>query len=188
MSTSETARAYASAVTVSCGLALGLNRLIPRLKNLSPGVKGALSRLIPFTAVAAAGTVNVFLMRGKELTEGIAVTDEQGNVVGKSPKAGLSAVSQVAISRVLTNAPTLIIPPLVLASLQKTSIFRAYPGLTMPANLVLIAANLLISLPFAIATFPQHAKVPVRDLEEKFWNLRDAKGKKIEYIFYNKGL
>ncbi len=56
--------AYASAVTTSCALAVGLNQAVPRL-NLSPTVKLLCMKLVPFTAVAAAGTVNVFLMRGK---------------------------------------------------------------------------------------------------------------------------
>jgi hypothetical protein len=53
-------------------------------------------KLVPFTAVAAAGTVNVFLMRGKEIRDGIDVYTEQGESVGKSKQAGLSAVSQVS--------------------------------------------------------------------------------------------
>jgi hypothetical protein len=52
-------------------------------------------KLVPFTAVAAAGTVNVFLMRGKEIRHGIDVYDEDNNPVGKSKVAGFAAVSQV---------------------------------------------------------------------------------------------
>ena len=59
--------AYLSAVTASCGIAVGLSQAVPRLKSLSPSMKQVLSRLVPFAAVAGAGTVNVYLMRWKEI-------------------------------------------------------------------------------------------------------------------------
>lgn len=67
MDMNETALAYVSAVTTSCFLAVGLNQLVPRLKSISPGTRAIMGRLVPFVAVATAGTVNVFLMRGKEI-------------------------------------------------------------------------------------------------------------------------
>ena len=58
--------AYVSAVFSSCAIAVGLNQAVPRL-NISASTKRVLMKLVPFTAVAAAGTVNVFAMRGKEI-------------------------------------------------------------------------------------------------------------------------
>lgn len=86
--------AYASAVTTSCALAVGLTQSVPRLR-IADTTKRILMKLVPFTAVATAGTVNVFLMRGKEITNGIDVYTEDNEKVGKSKKAGLAAVSQV---------------------------------------------------------------------------------------------
>lgn len=54
-------------------------------------------------------------------SEGIDVYDEEGKSMGKSQKAGVSAITQVAISRILTNFPVLTIPPLVLSQWDKTS-------------------------------------------------------------------
>lgn len=125
--------AYLSAVTTSCALAVGLNQAVPRLK-ISANIKSLCMKLVPFSAVAAAGTVNVFLMRGKEIRDGIDVFTQQGENVGKSKTAGFSAVSQVAISRVLTNAPVLIIPPVLLGYLQKTEFIKARPRLVTPIN------------------------------------------------------
>jgi hypothetical protein len=88
--------AYVSAVSTSCLIAVGLTQSVPKLK-IAPSTKSLLMKLVPFTAVAAAGTVNVFLMRGKEIREGIDVYDEHGNSVGKSKVAGLTAVSQVVL-------------------------------------------------------------------------------------------
>lgn len=59
--------AYVSAVTTSCIIAVGLTQAVPRLRSVSPAVKSLLMKLVPFAAVASAGTVNVFLMRLKEI-------------------------------------------------------------------------------------------------------------------------
>ncbi|KAF9281663.1 hypothetical protein BGZ74_002298 [Mortierella antarctica] len=188
MNMKETAVAYMSAVTTSCFLAVGLNQLVPRMTSISPGLRTILGRLVPFTAVAAAGTVNVFLMRGKEISEGIDVYDHEGKSVGKSQKAGMSAISQVAISRVLTNFPVLTIPPLVLSQWERTSWAQQYPKAVIPINLAVISLVLMSALPLAIAAFPQYANVEVHTLEERFWNLKDSKGEPIKTLTYNKGL
>ncbi|KAH8555978.1 Tricarboxylate/iron carrier [Umbelopsis sp. PMI_123] len=187
MSLQETAVAYVSAVSTSCLIAVGLTQSVPKLK-IAPSTKSLLMKLVPFTAVAAAGTVNVFLMRGKEIREGIDVYDEHGNSVGKSKVAGLTAVSQVAISRVLTNAPVLVIPPLLMGRLQKTEFLKARPGLTAPINLGLIGLSLMTALPAAIAVFPQRGSLKAENMEEEFRNIRDKDGKKLNTLFYNKGL
>ncbi|KAG0020395.1 hypothetical protein BGZ82_011626 [Podila clonocystis] len=188
MNMKETAVAYMSAVTTSCFLAVGLNQLVPRMTSISPGLRTILGRLVPFTAVAAAGTVNVFLMRGKEISEGIDVYDPEGKSVGKSQKAGMSAITQVAISRVLTNFPVLTIPPLVLSQWELTSWAQQYPKAVIPINLAVISLVLMSALPLAIAAFPQYANVDVHTLEERFWNLKDSKGEPVKTLTYNKGL
>jgi len=188
MSLQETAVAYVSAVSTSCLLAVGLTQSVPKIKSISPGTKSLLMKLVPFTAVAAAGTVNVFLMRGKEIRQGIDVYDQDNNSVGKSKVAGLTAVSQVAISRVLTNAPVLVIPPLLMGRLQKMEFLNARPGLSAPINLGLIGLSLMTALPAAIAVFPQRGSLKTESMEEEFRNLRDKDGNKIDTLFYNKGL
>ncbi|KAI8067667.1 Tricarboxylate/iron carrier [Gilbertella persicaria] len=187
MSLKETAVAYASAVTTSCAIAVGLNQSVPKL-SLSPRIKSVCMKLVPFTAVAAAGTVNVFLMRGKEIRDGIQVFDEHGTTYGKSKQAGLSAVSQVAISRILTNAPVLIIPPLLLSRLQRTRFIQQRPKLVMPLNFGLIALSLMTALPAAIAVFPQVGELQTSQMEKEFQDLEDVKGKPITKLYFNKGL
>ncbi|ORZ31595.1 Tricarboxylate/iron carrier [Catenaria anguillulae PL171] len=174
MSMTETATAYAGAVTASCGVALGLNRLAEQGKLPRP-----LIRLFP----------NVFLMRQKELREGIAVTDEQGNEVGKSTAAGWQAVSQVR--RRLTRCYGSAMPgrpPMVMSRLKPLALFRNNPRLLIPAELAVVAGSLMGALPCAIALFPQQAKVPVSSLEPKFHNFKDTEGNPITHVFYNKGL
>lgn len=66
-------QSYLLAVGASCSVAVGLNSLVPRLRSLSPQTRLILGRLVPFAAVASAGALNVFLMRGEEMRAGIDV-------------------------------------------------------------------------------------------------------------------
>ena len=112
-----------------------MNALVKRpWPNASPLFKSAIRGAIPFVSVAMAGVVNVFLMRMNELRYGIDVKDEKGQVVGKSPKAGFIAISQVALSRVATAFPALTIPPLIVAALERPLLSRV-PILRTPLNL-----------------------------------------------------
>lgn len=187
MSIQETATAYGTAVTASVGVALGLTKAVKSLR-VSPSLASTLGRLVPFAAVASASSLNVFLMRRKEMTEGINVTDENGNIVGSSTKAGFQAVSQVAVSRVLTAFPALVLPPLILSRLETMRFMQYNPRLAIPINLGLITLALVTALPCAIATFPQIGQLPVSELEAKFHNLQDKQGNPITHVYYNKGL
>jgi hypothetical protein len=147
--TSTVVQSYFTAVTASCGVALGLNALVPRLKSLSPNAKMLAGRLVPFAAVASAGVLNVFLMRGEEIRQGIDVypvlTEEEKDKVetgelevkalGKSKKAATLAVGETAVSRVLNATPIMVLPPLILVRLQKTDWLKQRPRMVTPVNL-----------------------------------------------------
>jgi len=130
MSNQEIGTAYMAAVATSVGLAVGLTRAVPRLP-VSASTKTVLSKLVPFVSVASAGVVNISCIRWKEMREGVEVFRvkhdaegaEETEVLGKSSKAGKLAVGQSAASRVLTNIPTLIIPPVVMTILEKRGAF-----------------------------------------------------------------
>jgi hypothetical protein len=136
-------------VTASCGVALGLNALVSRLKSLSPNAKMLAGRLVPFAAVASAGVLNVFLMRGEEIRQGIDVfpvlTKEERHRVdtgelevkslGRSKKAATLAVGETAISRVLNATPVMALPPLLLVRLQKTEWLKQRPRMVIPVQL-----------------------------------------------------
>jgi hypothetical protein len=147
--TSTIVKSYFTAVTASCGVALGLNAIVPRLKSLSPNAKMIAGRLVPFAAVASAGVLNVFLMRGDEIRKGIDVfpvlTEEEKYKVetgdlavkplGKSKKAATLAVGETAVSRVLNSTPIMVLPPLILVRLQKTEWLKQRPKMVTPVNL-----------------------------------------------------
>ncbi|GMF63401.1 unnamed protein product [[Candida] boidinii] len=115
LSTKQLITNYFLAVGASCGVALGLNSVVPRLKNINPNTKLILSRLVPFAAVVSAGIVNVFLMRGEEIRKGIAVYSKDGENLGNSKIAALNAVGETAASRVINATPIMVIPPLILS-------------------------------------------------------------------------
>jgi hypothetical protein len=140
------------AVSASCGVALGLNALVPRLKSLSPNAKVIAGRLVPFAAVASAGALNVFLMRGEEIRRGIDVypvlTEEEKLKVekgemeikplGRSKKAATLAVGETALSRVFNATPIMVLPPLILVRLQQTEWLKRRPRMTTPINLGMV--------------------------------------------------
>ncbi|KAH0541977.1 hypothetical protein FGG08_003609 [Glutinoglossum americanum] len=197
LSTSTMVQSYILAVSASCSVALGLNAVVPRLKRVSPSTKLILSRLIPFAAVASAGALNVFLMRGEEIRRGIdiypVVDDEKlakgkegGSIesIGKSKKAAMLAVGETAISRVLNATPIMVLPPLILVRLQRAGWLKRRPGMTLPVNLGLILTTSLFALPLALAAFPQQQAVDVQSLEERFWDKGGKRGK----IEFNRGI
>jgi tricarboxylate carrier len=154
LSYSQLATSFVLAVSASCGVAVGLGKVVAGLKvadvvdgkkvgrGVSPGLKMVLGRLVPFAAVATAGVVNVGLMRGGEIAAGIGVfakksTDDGGSAesLGKSRKAAILAVGETAVSRVLNATPIMVIPPLILMRLQRSSWLKKRPGLVVPVNI-----------------------------------------------------
>ena len=172
---------YFAAVSASCTVAIGLNALVPRLK-VSPNTRMVMGRLVPFAAVAVAGVLNVFLMRGEEIRQGIDVFPKQTEEekaereksglevksLGKSKKAATLAVGETAISRVLNATPIMVLPPLVLVRLQRTEWLKMRPKMVLPVNLGLILGTSIFALPLALAAFPQRQAVDARTLEEEF--------------------
>ena len=201
LSFSKITQSYFLAVGASCSVALGLNILVPRLKRVSPAAKTVLTRLVPFAAVASAGALNVFLMRGEEMRVGIHIypvlsesdkaklaaggkSESSVASLGKSKKAATIAVSETALSRVLNSTPIMVIPPLILVRLQNQEWLKRNPRLTLPVNLGLILGTSLFALPLALAAFPQRQAVDAASLESEFWGKGGDGGK----VVFNRGI
>lgn len=181
LSTGTLVKSYLLAVSASCSVALGLNAIVPRLK-VSQNARMILGRLVPFAAVASAGALNVFLMRGEEIRRGIDVFPVQSDAekaereksgkdvssLGKSKKAATLAVGETAISRVLNATPIMVLPPLILVRLEKQQWLKTRPRLVLPVNLGLILTTSIFALPLALAAFPQRQAIDVNKLEDEF--------------------
>jgi hypothetical protein len=157
-----------------------------------------------WTQVASAGIVNITCMRWKEIRDGIDVfrfkpsATAQGAAaeqaagplekedLGKSAIAGELAVAQSAASRVFTNIPTLVLPPLLMTFLAARGAFRGpRAGLKESlTQLTAIGTCLFVFLPPSIAVFPQRASVKLGKLEPELRALGDAD----ETVYFNKGL
>ncbi|KAL7270115.1 Sideroflexin FSF1 [Rhizina undulata] len=201
LSTTQLATSFLLAVSASCGVALGLGKVVANLKiaqfdakgikispGMTPGMKMILGRLVPFAAVATAGVVNVGLMRGGEITGGIDVYpsvdgDEKADSLGKSQKAAVIAVGETAVSRVLNATPIMVLPPLILVRLQRGWLARK-PGMVIPVNIGLIFATSIFALPLALAAFPQRQAVDAKTLEKEFWDKGGKNGK----VEFNRGI
>lgn len=188
LTTKQLVTNYFLAVGASCGVAIGLNSIVPKLKNVTPNTKMILGRLVPFAAVVSAGIVNVFLMRSQEIKKGIAVFDEEGNNLGNSKKAAFQAVGETALSRVINATPIMVIPPLILVQLQKSILRNRSMGAVTVANLGLIFTTSLVALPFALAVFPQKRFVNASSLEDKFHGLKAKDGAEVKTVWFNRGI
>jgi sideroflexin-5 len=159
LTTQQLVQSYLLAVSASCSVALGLNAVVPRLKRISPTSRLILTRLVPFAAVASAGALNVFLMRGEEIRRGIDVyaaldspssranesekstatidtsDPDSKQSLGRSRVAARLAVGETALSRVLNATPIMVIPPLLLVRLQRAAWLAQRPRLVLPVNL-----------------------------------------------------
>ncbi|KAI9602892.1 hypothetical protein H4Q26_002199 [Puccinia striiformis f. sp. tritici PST-130] len=171
MSTEEVAKAYLSATATSVGLAVGLNRMVPRLAARFGRDTGLLLAQIR-------DGIDIF-------PPGVTDPDQ---ALGKSRIAGAYAVGQTAASRVLTNIPTLILPPLIITALKKRHIlWPKGKSFEMIANLGLIGGSLFFFLP-RYRCFSSRARISPHQLEDQFSDVIDSTGKPFEHFEFNKGL
>lgn len=185
MSVEQTAKAYGLAVVSACGFAYGLGKVVER----GPPALKAMGVLIPLLSVGAANISNLGFTRISEMTEGVAVTDDEGNVRGVSKTAGVVGVVQTAATRcVMVPAACLLLPPVVMAGFKKLKVLPKGKTGALLVELGVIYLSLQFSLPAALAVFPQTARIDVRDLEPEFANLVDSHGVKITHLSANKGL
>uniref|UniRef100_A0A3Q0RBP6 Sideroflexin 5a n=1 Tax=Amphilophus citrinellus TaxID=61819 RepID=A0A3Q0RBP6_AMPCI len=174
---------YLGAVTSAVSIAVGLNVLIQRASHFSPTTRLLVQRFIPFPAVASANVCNVVLMRHSELSEGISVLDNNGNVVGTSKVAARHALLETALTRVVMPMPILVLPPLIMSALEKLPLLQRHRRLVLPVHSLVCLAAFGLALPLAISLFPQMSEISVNQLEPEIARATDCK-----IVTYNKGL
>eukprot|EP00050_Salpingoeca_kvevrii_P008329 m.302289 g.302289 ORF g.302289 m.302289 type:complete len:330 (+) comp15103_c0_seq1:56-1045(+) len=188
LSTTQFAGAFAGAVVTSCALALGLNRATRGIQQRG-GTIGTICRfVIPFTAVVSAGIVNLVTIRQKELQDGISVFDHEGNDRGRSHTAGKVALAKCSLARVLWSIPPMLLPAVFLAPLSRLQKLKSRPRLMRVIEIGVISSLIFVSIPPALAFFPQIDSIAAEKLEPEFQNMTDSQGRKIDKFVFNKGL
>uniref|UniRef100_A0A7N6BIG5 Sidoreflexin n=1 Tax=Anabas testudineus TaxID=64144 RepID=A0A7N6BIG5_ANATE len=174
---------YVGAVTSAVSIAVGLNVLIQKANKLSPATRMIIQRFVPFPAVASANICNVALMRHNELSEGIDVLDNNGNVVGSSKIAARHAIMETAFTRVVLPMPIFVLPPIIMSYLERFRFLQSHRRLLLPIHSLVCLVTFGLSLPVAISLFPQMSQIEVSCLEPEIAMATDCKA-----VTYNKGL
>ncbi|EFC43915.1 predicted protein [Naegleria gruberi] len=177
---------YIVAVTSSVGTAIGLNEWVKR-STFQPVLKSTLLSIVPFTAVAVANVLNIGMMRREEMTQGITVWDQDGTVYGKSAVAGRMGVAQTITSRILLIAPSMIVQPILMNSLEARGILKSAMSKQL-TNLAMLTVFIGLFLPLGIGIYPQISPVSATELEPQFHNITNTKGEKVNTFYFNKGL
>ncbi|XP_042322937.1 sideroflexin-5 isoform X3 [Sceloporus undulatus] len=180
--TSKFIQGYVGAVISAVSIAVGLNVLIRKQTSL-PSHPASDPRFVPFPAVASANICNVVLMRHMELEEGIDVLDGDGNIVGSSKIAAKHALLETALTRVILPMPILVLPPIIMSLLEKTSLLRSRPRMILPVQSLVCLAAFGLALPLAISLFPQMSEIETLRLEPEI-----ARATASKTVVYNKGL
>uniref|UniRef100_A0A7N6B575 Sidoreflexin n=1 Tax=Anabas testudineus TaxID=64144 RepID=A0A7N6B575_ANATE len=181
--TSKFLQGYVGAVTSAVSIAVGLNVLIQKANKLSPATRMIIQRFVPFPAVASANICNVALMRHNELSEGIDVLDNNGNVVGSSKIAARHAIMETAFTRVVLPMPIFVLPPIIMSYLERFRFLQSHRRLLLPIHSLVCLVTFGLSLPVAISLFPQMSQIEVSCLEPEIAMATDCKA-----VTYNKGL
>lgn len=180
--TSKLMQAYLSATGCALGTALGLNAVVKKL----PPIFG---RFVPFFAVAAGNSVNIPLMRQRELLHGIPVFDQDGNRLGESKIAAKRAIAMTVISRISMAVPGMCIPPLFMDRIEAKPFMKRMPWLASPIQILMVGFCLMFATPLCCAIFPQTSSMHVEGLEPE---LQEALLKKdlgtMNRVYFNKGL
>ncbi|XP_064631537.1 sideroflexin-5-like [Lineus longissimus] len=175
---------YTGAITTSCSIAVGLTVLIRRANSWSYAKKMLVQKFVPFPAVTCASVCNVLLMRNNELFEGVAVFKKNGEVIGVSKKAARQGLEKTAISRAVLAAPVLLVPPIGMALLEKTSLLKRRPRFHLAFNAFFVTFAFAAALPVSLALFPQISKIHRSSLEQE---IQQSAGDE-EVLYFNKGL
>ncbi|XP_074677866.1 sideroflexin-5 isoform X7 [Strix aluco] len=161
------------------------NRNATKPSPTSKFIQGYLGAVISAVsiAVASANICNVVLMRHTELEEGIDVLDSNGNIVGSSRIAAKHALLETALTRVVLPMPILVLPPIIMSILEKTSLLRSRPRMILPVQSLVCLAAFGLALPLAISLFPQMSEIETSRLEPEIAMATTSKT-----VVYNKGL
>jgi len=173
---------YVAATGGALVTALGLNATVKRF----PPVVG---RLVPFVAVCAANSINIPMMRRLELSDGVELSTDDGQTVGKSTTAARQGISMVVLSRIGMAAPGMVGIPFLMNYLEKKGTLARYPRIAAPLQMAVCGVILTFATPMCCAIFEQRASIDVSSCEEQIQKAVSALPEpRPSKLYYNKGL
>mmetsp|Transcript_22200 Transcript_22200/g.25018 ORF Transcript_22200/g.25018 Transcript_22200/m.25018 type:complete len:327 (+) Transcript_22200:57-1037(+) len=181
-------KSYLMASGSSAGIAYSLNNMVKYATALGPAAYRFASSLIPYTAVAGANMVNLFVLRRQEMYVGLDVFDDDGTVYGKSQAAGVKAVKQTCLSRAVMPIGPALLPIWgiqIMKALGRMPTSKLGQAIYQGAA---IGLGMGVGLSGSVALFPQFGELDVKEMEPQFQNLKDKDGNAITKLHYNKGI
>ncbi|KAI6227904.1 Tricarboxylate iron carrier domain containing protein [Aphelenchoides besseyi] len=161
------AKAYVAAVSAAMSISAVLTWFIRRSPNLSSTQKMIVQRFVPLPATSLASTLNVICMRAPELKIGITVFDNNGKEVGVSKKAARKAVYETALTRAFLPIPLLLLPPCIMPFFEKLKFVQKSATRHLIVNAIVCTISFGLSLPVALALFPQKSTIRRADIEKE---------------------
>ncbi|KAG3263986.1 sideroflexin 4, transcript variant X2 [Ictidomys tridecemlineatus] len=158
--------------------------LIPHLVQMkyhldNPWIK----RALPIVFLAQVSGMNVFASRSLEPVQGIEVMDKDGNVIGRSRRAGRKAVRETAISRAVLFGTSAFIPEVFTYFFKRTQFFLQNPQSLWTLKLSCTLLVMGVMVPVSFSMFPQIGQIKYSKLEEEIQALTEE-----TELFYNRGV
>ncbi len=181
VSTKQILLPYVLATSAATLTALTLNNIAKKMPPL-------VGRFVPFIAVGAANSINIPLMRQKELKEGVQINDKNDNVLGLSTNAATKGIAIVVLSRILMASPGMVIPPLIMNSMESRGVFKKVAWLRAPFQVCLVGLCLSFATPLGCALFPQNSSMTVEWIEDPTRSRIQQEHPSVKMVYFNKGL
>ncbi|CAI5443485.1 unnamed protein product [Caenorhabditis angaria] len=177
---------YCCATGGAMAAALTLNKMVKNAHGLA-------ARLVPFVAIALANAINIPMMRSNEITDGIELTDADGNLVAKSRSLAILSIAQVTLSRIAMATPYMVATPIIMNRITRTAFYKSRPLMQkyseIPLQSLLAGAMLFFTTPLCCALFPQKSSIEVSKLEPEIQQkIRENSKNPPNIVYYNKGL
>uniref|UniRef100_A0A8C5YKL0 Sideroflexin 4 n=1 Tax=Marmota marmota marmota TaxID=9994 RepID=A0A8C5YKL0_MARMA len=158
--------------------------LIPHLVQMkyhldNPWIK----RALPIVFLAQVSGMNVFASRSLEPVRGIEVMDKDGNVIGRSRRAGRKAIRETAVSRAVLFGTSAFIPEVFTYFFKRTQFFLQNPQSLWTLKLSCTLLVMGVMVPVSFSMFPQIGQIKYSKLEEEIQALTEE-----TELFYNRGV
>ena len=182
------AGAYVAATGSAVAICLGLQEAARRFSGGSARTAQLVRLTVPMLAVAISANVNLLLVRSDELYDGVEVMTDEGTVLGTSKVAARRALLECAATRVLWTFMLLTATPLCVSAASAIMPARllAHQAARTTIELGVSFGIIWISVPLAIAVYPQRERVAVDELEPSVRQAARAAG--CSSVYFNRGL